>query len=138
MNQVSLTLKVFFEDPFWVGMMERREDQQLSVSKIIFGQEPQDWQCYQLVMTQYHHLTFSPVVAQAVFKRKVNPKRRQRQIHREVSSLRLSTQSQLAYQKQRELMKKLSLQKFHQQKALLKEEKYFLKQQKRKKKHRGH
>ena len=37
MGKVSIKLTVYFEEPFWVGVFERIEDGELSVSKVTFG-----------------------------------------------------------------------------------------------------
>ena len=39
---MKINLTVFFEDPFWVGVFERFEDETLSVCKVTFGAEPKD------------------------------------------------------------------------------------------------
>lgn len=49
MESVFITLKVYYEEPFWVGVFERIENQQLSVCKITFGLEPQDQDIYQMI-----------------------------------------------------------------------------------------
>ncbi len=42
MDTVKGALTVYFEAPFWVGVLERVEDGRLSVSKITFGAELKD------------------------------------------------------------------------------------------------
>ena len=42
MDKVSVTLKVFFEDPFWVGIVERVTDGMLDAAKVTFGPEPKE------------------------------------------------------------------------------------------------
>ena len=44
MNKVSGKLTVYFEEPFWVGVFERIEDDKLSVTKVTFGVEPKDYE----------------------------------------------------------------------------------------------
>ena len=39
MDVPESSLTVLFDDPFWVGIFERREGGTLSVSKITFGAE---------------------------------------------------------------------------------------------------
>ena len=39
---MSMTVTVFFEDPFYVGWVEHCEDSRLTVAKIVFGAEPSD------------------------------------------------------------------------------------------------
>ena len=41
---MKASLKVFFENPFWVGVFERIEDGKLSVCKVTFGAEPKDYE----------------------------------------------------------------------------------------------
>lgn len=39
MDKVSITHKIFFEDPFWIGLFESILDDQLSVCKVTFGSD---------------------------------------------------------------------------------------------------
>lgn len=43
-DKVSGKLTVFFEEPVWVGVLERILDGKLSVCKITFGVEPKDYE----------------------------------------------------------------------------------------------
>ena len=56
--QTRCKLTVFFESPFWVGIFERIEDEQLTVSKITFGSEPKDNEIYDFIMfcVEYIHM----------------------------------------------------------------------------------
>ena len=45
MAQTTLTLTVYFEDPFWVGVFERVEDDQLSVCRHVFGADQRMPKC---------------------------------------------------------------------------------------------
>ena len=51
MGKVIVCLIVYFEEPFWVGVFERIEDNRLSVSKMTFGAEPKDHEVYESVVT---------------------------------------------------------------------------------------
>ena len=44
MNETIGMLTVFFEEPFWVGIFEKREEGKLSVCKVTFGAEPKDYE----------------------------------------------------------------------------------------------
>lgn len=138
MESVSITLKVYYEETFWVGVFERIENQQFSVFKIIFGLEPQDQDIYRMILKQYQSFVFSPSIDHAVKVHKMNPKKKQRMIHREVSSVHMSTQSQRALSLQYEQMKVLQKHQKSQTKMKTKEKQYQLKQQNKKQKHRGH
>lgn len=49
MNKV--TIHVYFDDPFWIGVVERITDDRLSAARIIFGQEPRDYEVRSLNQT---------------------------------------------------------------------------------------
>ena len=82
MDKVSVALRVFFEDPFWIGILERVSEGRMTVSKITFGPEPRDYEVQEFLMKNYYSLRFSPAVAAAVKENHVNPKRIQRQVRR--------------------------------------------------------
>ena len=42
MQDASLTLTLFHDGQFYVGIFERREGMQLSVCRVVFGAEPKD------------------------------------------------------------------------------------------------
>ena len=42
MEKISATLTVLFEDPFWVGVFERRYDDKIEVAKVTFEKEPKE------------------------------------------------------------------------------------------------
>ena len=54
MDKASGKLTVFFEEPFWVGIFERIEDDKLSVAKVTFGAEPKDYEVYQFLLKYYY------------------------------------------------------------------------------------
>ena len=56
MGKVIVCLTVCFEEPFWVGVFERIEDNRLSVSKMTFGAEPKDHEVYEFVLRHYYDL----------------------------------------------------------------------------------
>lgn len=58
MDKVSGKLTVYFERSFWVGVFERIEDGKLSVSKIIFGAEPKDYEVQDYIQKCYYRLKF--------------------------------------------------------------------------------
>lgn len=137
MDKVSETLYVFFEEPFWVGVFERKMEGKLSVCKITFGTEPKDYDIYRYILSQYHELQFSPAVAAEAEKMKKNPKRVQREIHRQVQCQGIGTKSQQALKLQQEQRKTKQKQFRKVQKKADRQRQFELKQQKRKEKHRG-
>ena len=138
MDRASGKLTVFFEEPYWVGVFERVSDEQMSVCKITFGAEPKDYEVLEFILSQYYKLKFSPAVEVEVRKTADNPKRRQRDAHKQVQNSGIGTKSQQALQMQREEMKTERKLISKEQKEAEKQRQFDLKQQKRKEKHKGH
>lgn len=136
---MSIKLTVYFEEPFWVGVWERESAESYSVCKLVFGPEPRNHQIMELAQN-LHRLQFSEPIAAEGRPRpeKVNPKRMQRSISRDLSRQGVSTKAQEALQKQYESLKqeRKELSKAAREEA--EQRKYELKQTKKKEKHRGH
>ena len=47
-------LTVFFEEPFWVGVLEHVSCKKLSACKGAFGAEPKAYEIYDFVMKNYY------------------------------------------------------------------------------------
>lgn len=138
MGRVSVKLTVYFEDPFWIGIFERSIDEKLSVCKVIFGAEPKDNEVLELVLNKYSKLKYSPEIQyEKVFKEKVNPKRVQRDVKKQLNNKGVGTKSQQALKLQQEKNKTIRKIKTKEQKELEKEKMYSLKQQKKREKHKG-
>lgn len=136
-NQI-LMLQVFFQDPFWIGICERSSENRLSVCKITFGPEPKDYEIQDYILKNWYKLKFSPAVEDTVIrKERMNPKRLQRDVRKQLSNICIGTKSQQALALQHE-EGKLKRKEFTRiQKEEVKERFFLLKQQKKKEKHRG-
>ncbi len=130
-------LTVYFEEPFWVGVFERIEGDQLSACKVTFGAEPKDYDVLGYILEHYHELAFSELVTHEERERADNPKRRQRAAAREMQQTGVGTRSQQALQAQREMMKTERRQITKQEREAEEQRRFELKQQKKKEKHRG-
>lgn len=137
MNRTKAGLTVFFEGPFWVGIFERVEDGKLSACRAVFGNEPKDYEVWNFILKNYDSLKFSPAVDVAVKDSRANPKRMQREAGRQTMEAGIGTKSQQALQLQREAVKTERRQTGREQKEAKKQRLFELKQQKRRKKHRG-
>lgn len=137
MNNGTVSLTVYFEEPFWIGVFERIADGKLSVCKITFGAQPKDSEISAFILRTYDQLRFGP--ATSVDTREVhhNPKRIQREVRRQVQNTGIGTKSQQALQLQREQLKTERKVISRAQKEAEKQKQFELKQQKRKEKHRG-
>ncbi len=134
---MGLTLTVYFDDPFWVGVFERTEEGRLSVCKVTFGAEPTDREVWEYVLRQYHALRFSPAVETDARKSADNPKRRQRNAKKELTSSGVGTKAQQALQRQREAMKTERRLISRKQREAEERRLFELKRQKKKEKHKG-
>ncbi len=138
MDRISEKFTVFFEDPFWVGVFERISDRKLSVCKVTFGAEPKDYDVRDFILRQFYRLKFSPTVEAELKQTADNPKRRQRNVGKQMQNTGIGTRSQQAIQKQREEMKTERRQISKEMRETEKQKQYDLKQKKKREKHKGH
>lgn len=137
MDKASGTLRVFFEAPFWIGIFERISEGKLSVCKVTFGVEPRDYEVNEFISKNYSQLRFSPAVETVVKREKQNPKRIQREVHKQTQSTGIGTKSQEALKLQHEQVKTERSTVSRQQREAQKQCQFELKQQKKKEKHKG-
>jgi len=130
MKKISGKLTVFFENPFWVGIFENFENDNLSVCKVTFGSEPKEYEIYDFILERFD--------TKSNFDEKVkNPKRRQRKIKKELQSKKFLKKSEEILKLQYEENKKERKIKTKKEKELEKQRKFLLKQEKKKQKHKG-
>ena len=132
------TLTVFFEEPFWVGVFERVSAGKLSVCKVTFGAEPKDYEVYDFILKRYDALKFSESVEMNVRRTADNPKRRQRNVKKQLRKAGIGTKSQQALQKQREASKIERRRITKEQRETEERRRRALKERQRKEKRRGH
>lgn len=138
MQKIGCRLTVFFEDPYWVAVYDRIAGRNLQVCKITFGTEPKDNEIYNYFLYSWQDLKFSPLIdAETKQSKKINPKRMQREINKQLHKKGVSTKSQQALKLQREEGKIARKTKSRFQKEEERQRKFEKRQQKRKEKHRG-
>ena len=138
METTSLTLTVFFDDPFWVGVFERADGERLSVCRVVFGAEPRDAEVLALVLRRWQRLSFSEAVPAAAKPHCRNPKRRQRAARKAAAAQGVGTKAQQALARQREAGKaarRAAASAAREEQAAAR---HAAKRAKRKEKHRGH
>lgn len=136
---LSIKLTVYYENPFWVGVFERTESDKIETCKVVFGSEPRDCEIYEFILKNYRNLKFSkPISIDSKSKKRINPKRLQKQIHKSTEEKGISTKSQIAIKLQLEANKVERKKTSKEQKELQKKLDYEKKQQKKKQKKRGH
>ena len=137
MRKISGKLTVFFENPFWVGIFENFENDNLSVCKVTFGSEPKEYEIYDFILKKFYNLRFSNEMKSNFREKAKNPKRRQREIKKELQSKKFLKKSEEILKLQYEENKKERKVKTKQEKEFEKQRKFLLKQEKKKQKHKG-
>jgi len=134
-----IKLTILFEDPFWIGILDIWDNDELRTAKITFGSEPKDYEVNDFINANFYKLKFSPPVKDIKKKEQhKNPKRVRREINKALQQKTISTKSQQALSLEREQNKVSRKKKTKLQKDEEKEQMYILKQEKKKKKKQGH
>ncbi len=129
---------ILFEDPFWIGLYERVGNGTYEVCKITFGAEPKDYEVYSFLLQNWNKLRFTlPIKTEKIEKRKINPKRLQRQISSQLEDRGMGTKAQQVLQLQRDQNKAAKRIKTKEQKEIERRQQYALRQEKKKAKHKG-
>ena len=134
---VSSTLVVCFDGQFWVGYVERVENGLLSSCRVVFGAEPSNEEIFEFVLRRWTKLPFSPAVTCKAKEMAVNPKRRQRQVAKEMKRRGPSTKAQIALAEQRETRTRENVTHKKQCREEERRLRFEQKQEKARKKHRG-
>ena len=103
---VSSTLTVYHDGQFWVGIIERVENDRLQAAKVVFGAEPSNEEILRFVVERWHRLSLSTASIDAKRPRlAANPKRRLREAAKAMREHGTSTKAQTALAKERECTK---------------------------------
>lgn len=139
MSIINSKFTVLFDEPFWVGIYERSYEEKYEVSRIVFGAEPRGYEVYEFLLENWHRLCFSPVLETKQVKEKIiNPKRMQREIHKQVETAYIGTKAQQALKVQQEQNKFERKLKSRIQRDEESQRKFSLRQDKKCEKHKGH
>ena len=101
-----VTLTVYFEDPWWVGVVESEADGELRVARQVFGGEPPNELVYLFVLRELPSVLARSRLAlpgeAPALPRRVNPKRAAREAGRLTEARGLSSRAQAALRLERE------------------------------------
>ncbi|MEC1647456.1 YjdF family protein [Bacillus halotolerans] len=138
---IVMKLTIYYNGQFWVGVIEVVKNGKLKASQHLFGKEPKDSEVFDFVNRQLlKTLSQSEqegVRVKAQDQKKINPKRLQRQVSKELKRAGASLKAQDAMKQELEAKKQKKKQITKEQREKIKEQKYLLRKQKAKKKHRG-
>lgn len=130
---------VLFQPPFWVGIAERWSQDDYQAARVVFGAEPTDAQLYQWLQREWPRLPFGPVLPETAPRPALaNPKRMQREAAKATQPKGLGTKAQEALARQREAVGLERQARRAAQKRQTQEERFRLRQEKKREKRRGH
>lgn len=136
---MNITLNVFYEDPFWVGVFEKTFGDSLEVARVVFGKEPKDGEVYEFILRHYNSIKFSSPIKEAnAASKRINPKRLKRKINDQMQYRGIGTKAQNALKLEFENNKSERKEMAKIKKEEVERLKFQLKQQKKKDKKRGH
>ncbi len=139
---ITIKATIFFDKRYWVGTFERTDKEGYALARHIFGAEPTDPEIYAFVLNHYQELKFGSLKEFTLDIKRMNPKRVQKEVRREMEKMKETTRpSTFAQDYMREELEKKKLEKKHKSSAVKqarKEQQFSLKQQKKKEKQRGH
>jgi hypothetical protein len=140
MSNIKAT--IFFDQRYWVGTFERTDKEGYAVARHIFGAEPTDPEVYEFVLTHYQELKFGEPKEFTLEIKRMNPKRVQREVRREMARMKETAKpSTFAQDYMREEIEQKKLQKKQQtsaEKQARKDEQFAIRQSKKREKQRGH
>lgn len=136
-----MSLTIYHDGQFWVGIIEVVEDGKLRAFRYVFGAEPKDTEIldfiYYKLLNIINQLVHSGLDVKGKSDKKINPKRLQRRVAKQINKVGVSTKAQEAMKQEYEEKKKSKKKRAKQYREELKDQKYLMKKQKAKAKHKG-
>jgi hypothetical protein len=135
-----MQLTIFFDSPFWVGVLEEEHAGTLYAARQVFGAEPSDQQVYEFVLHDLAALRAQMVAGVTAADRPVkrlNPKRLQREIRRDLARAGVSSKAHEALRLQLEQHKQSRQEITREQRDAEREHKRAIQRDKARQKHRG-
>ncbi|WP_318619095.1 YjdF family protein [Priestia megaterium] len=136
-----MSLTIYHDGQFWVGIIEVVEDGKLRAFRYVFGAEPKDTEIldfiYYKLLNIINQSVHSGLDVKGKSDKKINPKRLQRQVAKQINKVGVSTKAQEAMKQEYEEKKKSKKKRAKQYREELKDQKYLMKKQKAKAKHKG-
>ena len=105
-----MSLTIYHDGQFWVGIIEVVEDGKFKAFRYVFGAEPKDTEILDFIHHKLLNLINQSIHSGLDVKiksnKKINPKRLQRQVAKEINKVGISTKAQEAMKQEYEEKKK--------------------------------
>ncbi len=131
---------VYFESPFWVGLLEEERDGVLYAARIVFGAEPTNQALFEFVLHHLNELRLHMAIGVKVespSRQHKNPKRMQRDLRREMERVGRPSKAHEAIRQQIEQHKRAHSQQSKAEREEERERQRKIKTQKAKDRRRG-
>jgi len=130
---------ILFEDPYWVAIFEKSDEDGYRATRFVFGALPNEAELHQFALQSFCKLSFSaPEKDQEPIYKQVNFKRRQREVHRLLAEQPLQKKAWKAIQDDYEQRKKEDRKISNAEKEAAKKERFLNRQAIKREKKRGH
>ncbi|HTX71439.1 MAG TPA: YjdF family protein [Rectinemataceae bacterium] len=136
---MTAIFSIFYEGPFWVGVLEVHEGERLVVGRHVFGSEPSNAELLEFMLHRFHHIPrhVSSIGAPPAIERSRGAKRAIRAARRE-SRRPASTRAQAALSAALETRQAADKARRRDESAAQERIRYEKRDEKRREKRRGH
>lgn len=138
MDKVAVVFTVFFEEPFWCGVYQRQEGNHLEAARVVFGSEPKEYEVQAFLLQNWKRLRFGKTSGEKIAAERINPKRMQREVRKQMREKGVGTKAQQALAALWEEQKTERKTRTKEEKLEEAERKFQQRQAKRREKHKGH
>ena len=138
MKCVTSIFTIFFEDPFWVGVLEENYNGINYMGKHIFGTEPSNPELLQFFIYEFDKINKIKIGETEMETKKLGFKKSLSKSKKAQIKIGIGTKSQNLFQKAFEELMKIKKKEHRVEKNMDKEEKYGKKQEKKLEKKKGH
>jgi len=135
---VTSVFTIFFEDPFWVGILEENYNGINYMGKHIFGAEPSNSELLQFYIYEFEKIKKLIIGETDIVTKKTNFKKSINKSKKTQNKIGVGTKSQIFFKKAFERTMNIKKKKRKIDEIIYKEEKYIKKLEKKNKKRKGH
>ena len=129
---------VYFDDPFWVGVFERNDENGYSAARHVFGGELSEAELLHFCKNEFGALQYSAAIQpEKTPLEEMNFKRRQREVRKQMSQIGVGTYAQRALKAEYERRKELNKQGAAEDRKEEARQRLLNKQAAKKEKHKG-
>jgi len=135
---VTSVFTIFFENPYWVGVLEENYNGINYIGKYVFGAEPSNSELLQFYIYEFDKIEKIKISETEMETKKISFKKSLNKSKKVQNKIGVGTKSQNLFQKAFEEIMEIRKKKHRMEENMDKEEKYKKKQEKKLEKRKGH